>query len=425
MTHKMTISKENKLIPELRFPEFMNEGEWVLKEFGEIGDFIGGGTPDTTKAEYWSGNIQWYTPTEVKEGILKKSSRTITEEGLNNSSAKLLPKGALLITTRATIGDIAIANSECTTNQGFQSLVVIKSEENTFWYYWIIQHKDELKRKSSGSTFPEIGKNEIVKIKVSRPEKKEQQKIASCLTSLDEVIAAHSQKLELLKDHKKGLMQNLFPQEGESVPKYRFPEFENDVQWVEKPLKEVFSIFQGFAFSSTDSAPHGTRWLKIADVGIQQMKNDSPAYLPKSYKDQFQKFLVKKGDYVLALTRPILNMELKIAPVDDTFHDALLNQRVGKIVTNNNSSFVYYQLQIASMIANITRNITGNEPPNLSFQQIENILIYIPDTPEEQQKIASCLSSLDGLITAQVEKIEQLKLHKKGLMQGLFPKMND
>ena len=104
MTQKMTISKENKLIPELRFPEFMNEGEWVLKEFGEIGDFIGGGTPDTTKAEYWSGNIQWYTPTEVKEGILKKSSRTITEEGLNNSSAKLLPKGALLITTRATIG---------------------------------------------------------------------------------------------------------------------------------------------------------------------------------------------------------------------------------------------------------------------------------------------------------------------------------
>ena len=203
--------QEGETVPKLRFPEFVNDGEWVERTLGEIGDFIGGGTPDTTREEYWNGNIQWYTPTEVKEGILEKSIRTITEEGLSNSSAKLLPKGALLITTRATIGDIAIANSECTTNQGFQSLVVNKEEVNIFWYFWIIHHKNELKRKSSGSTFPEIGKNEIVKIKVIRPEKAEQKKIASCLSSLDELITAQTEKIEQLKLHKKGLMQGLFP----------------------------------------------------------------------------------------------------------------------------------------------------------------------------------------------------------------------
>lgn len=88
----MTISKENKLIPDLRFPEFENEGGWEEKTLGEIGDFIGGGTPDTTKAEYWSGSIQWYTPTEVTEGTLGKSIRTITEKGLNNSSANCFQK---------------------------------------------------------------------------------------------------------------------------------------------------------------------------------------------------------------------------------------------------------------------------------------------------------------------------------------------
>ena len=444
---------KQKLIPELRFPEFKNEGEWEETTLGDIGNFIGGGTPDTAETKYWNGNIQWYTPTEVKEGKVGKSIRTITEDGLRNSSAKLLPKGSLLLTTRATIGDIAIADFECTTNQGFQSLVVNETEANTFWFYWIIQHKNELLKKASGSTFPEIGKNEITKIKALKPNKYEQQRIASCLSSLDEVIAAHSQKLDALKNHKKGLMQNLFPQSrlncdsfdsndendfnnqsnqenhknhsSDNIPKYRFKEFENDGEWVEKKLGKVFSIFQGFAFSSDESVANGTRWLKIADVGIQQMKNDTPSFLPKNFQELYKKFLVKKGDYVLALTRPILNMQLKIARVDNIFHNALLNQRVGKIVTNNNESFVYYLLQTAEMVYCINNNIAGNEPPNLSFQQIENILIFIPQSPQEQQKIASCLSSLDALITAQAEKIEQLKWHKKGLMQGLFPKMSE
>ena len=202
---------EGEKVPKYRFKEFENDGEWCETTLGDIGNFIGGGTPDTTKAEYWNGDIQWYTPTEVKEGKVGKSIRTITELGLKNSSAKLLPKGSLLLTTRATIGDIAIADFECTTNQGFQSLVVKETEINTFWFYWIIRHKNELIKKSSGSTFPEIGKTEITKINALKPNKPEQQKIASCLSSLDALITAQAEKIEQLKLHKKGLMQGLFP----------------------------------------------------------------------------------------------------------------------------------------------------------------------------------------------------------------------
>lgn len=203
--------KEGKNVPELRFPEFQGTKGWEEKKLGEVGDFIGGGTPNTTNPEYWDGEILWYTPTEIKNGHLKSSSRKITEQGLKNSSAKLLPKGAILITTRATIGDVAISEKECTTNQGFQSLAVKDSEVNSFWFYWITQHKEELIKRASGSTFKEIGKNEIINITAYSTKKQEQQKIADCLSSLDELIEATSQKVEILKEHKKGLMQQLFP----------------------------------------------------------------------------------------------------------------------------------------------------------------------------------------------------------------------
>lgn len=198
-------------VPRLRFPEFCDSGEWKHGTLGQIGKFIGGGTPSTSIPEYWGGDIQWFTPSEINERNLSKSKRTITCEGLRSSSARLLPTGALLITTRATIGDVGIAGNPCATNQGFQSLVVFGREANAFWYYWLVQHKRELIRHASGSTFLEIRKTGLKQIPIVRPNKHEQQKIADCLGSLDDLIAVGKQKFESLQQHKQGLMQKLFP----------------------------------------------------------------------------------------------------------------------------------------------------------------------------------------------------------------------
>ena len=198
-------------VPRLRFPEFCDSGEWKHGTLGQIGKFIGGGTPSTSIPEYWGGKIQWFTPSEINERNLSKSKRTITCEGLKHSSARLLPTGALLITTRATIGNVGIADSPCSTNQGFQSLVVFGHELSIFWYYWLVQHQRELVRHSSGSTFLEIRKTGLKQIPIVRPNKDEQQKIADCLGSLDDLVAAGRQKLEALQQHKQGLMQQLFP----------------------------------------------------------------------------------------------------------------------------------------------------------------------------------------------------------------------
>ena len=206
-----------------------------------------------------------------------------------------------------------------------------------------------------------------------------------------------------------------------NIPKLRFPEFLNELEWKEKKIKNIFSIFQGYAFSSNDSVTDGVRWLKIADVDIQQMNSSTPSFLPHEFVNKYNKFLVKKGDYVIALTRPILNNKLKIAKIDDNYDGALLNQRVGKILTKENSHFVYFLLQKSDLINEIENSISGSEPPNLSAQQIENIIVHIP-LIDEQQKIADCLSSLDSIISAQGQKIELLKEHKKGLLQNLFPR---
>lgn len=288
------------------------------------------------------------------------------------------------------------------------------------------QHGNQLKKHiTSGARsngLLNISKKTFFSVEIPTPSFPEQQKIADCLSSLDELIAAQGRKVDALKAHKKGLMQQLFPRDGETLPRFRFPEFRVAGEWVRKPLKDVFSIFQGFAFSSNDSVERGSRWLKIADVGIQVMNHEAASFLPADYRERFAKFSVRVGDYVIALTRPILRGKLKIAQVDELFDGALLNQRVGKLITTQHPAFVFFLLQSWKLIDDVEKSISGNDPPNLSAQQIEGIKTCIPRLPE-QQRIADCLTSLDALITAHAQKFEALKTRKKGLMQQLFPHM--
>ena len=184
--------------------------EWKNSTLGEECEINGGGTPDSTNENYWGNEIYWFTPTEIKVKYLKRSKRMITRDGLNNSSAKLLPKGSLLLTTRATIGDVAFCTNECSTNQGFQSFLPTSKPNLDFLYQWIKCNKKELIKKSSGSTFLEISKKEIQKITIKLPIINEQNKIASFLSSIDKKIELVDFQLERNKEFKKGLLQQMF-----------------------------------------------------------------------------------------------------------------------------------------------------------------------------------------------------------------------
>ncbi|WP_228463985.1 restriction endonuclease subunit S [Chryseobacterium bernardetii] len=208
---KNTISKKI-FLRQLRFKD--NKGidfqNWETKKLKDVCEIVGGGTPETNKSEYWNGNIQWFTPTEIKSNFISKSERTISHLGLKNSSAKLLPKGTILLTTRATIGEVSITLEECTTNQGFQSLIVKEDCNNIFIFNWLKVNKYELEKRASGSTFAEISKSEIEKIQINIPNIEEQAKIANSLSSIDLKIDTEVKFLQKLKEQKKYVLENLF-----------------------------------------------------------------------------------------------------------------------------------------------------------------------------------------------------------------------
>lgn len=187
-------------------------GGWRETSIEKMGKVVSGGTPDTNNKDYWDGGIQWLTPTDVtalKSRFVNETTRTISESGVKNSSAAILPKGSLMVCTRATIGALAISTMETCTNQGFKNIIPSKDFEVEFIYYAMVFNTKELLRKASGSTFLELSKKDFEKIKIKSPLLAEQQKIATVLTSADQEIDSLQQKIEALKQEKKALMRQL------------------------------------------------------------------------------------------------------------------------------------------------------------------------------------------------------------------------
>jgi type I restriction enzyme S subunit len=184
--------------------------DWEVKKLGEIANIVGGGTPSTFNLSYWNGNINWFTPTEIgKTKYTFESVRKITKQGLENCSAKLLQAGTILLTSRASIGDISILMNDACTNQGFQSLVPKSGFSNEFVYYLMLTIKNLLVQNASGSTFLEISPNKLKQIEVSVPVISEQTRIAQILSDMDAEIEALETKLAKYKMLKQGMMQNL------------------------------------------------------------------------------------------------------------------------------------------------------------------------------------------------------------------------
>ncbi|MCI6063730.1 MAG: restriction endonuclease subunit S [Ligilactobacillus salivarius] len=200
----------NDTFPNLRFKQFNDK--WKYKKLGEVADIVSGGTPDTTKRDYWNGSINWYTPAEVGNKIfVGGSQRKITNIGLENSSAKILPVGTVLFTSRAGIGKTAILKEKGSTNQGFQSIVPKKKSLDS---YFIFSMSNILKKygesHGAGSTFLEISGKELAKARISLPSITEQKNISKVLFKLDTIITLQKQEIDNLKKLKQFLLQNMF-----------------------------------------------------------------------------------------------------------------------------------------------------------------------------------------------------------------------
>lgn len=205
------MKKYNKT-PKLRFSGYTDD--WEQRKLGELADIVGGGTPSTGVSDYWDGDIDWYAPAEIAEQIyLTSSQRKITEEGYNHSSAKMLPVGTVLFTSRAGIGKTAILTQKGCTNQGFQSIVPHKSELDS---YFIFSRTEELKQYGetvgAGSTFVEVSGKQMANMELMMPKTMAEQKtIGQYFANLDNLITLHQRKLEKLQNMKKSCLQKMFP----------------------------------------------------------------------------------------------------------------------------------------------------------------------------------------------------------------------
>ena len=196
-------------VPTLRFRQFRDD--WSIKRLSDIAEVVGGGTPDTTDSTLWNGDIQWFTPTEVGHSKYVSSSiRTISQLGLQKSSAKILPAGSILLSSRATVGECSITQKDCTTNQGFQNLIPKKGINNEFLYYLAQTQKRHFIKYASGSTFLEISNSEIKKTKCAVPSIEEQTEIATFLSAIDRKIEVQNKIIEDLKVLKKELCNKVF-----------------------------------------------------------------------------------------------------------------------------------------------------------------------------------------------------------------------
>lgn len=215
-----TLQKKKKALMQKLFTQQLhfksddgtNFPAWEEKKLGDVCDIIGGGTPDTNKAEYWNGNIQWFTPTEIgNTKYISESKRKITQLGFEKSSAKLLPVGTILFTSRATLGEMSITTVECTTNQGFQSLIPNKNFVHPDYLYYLQPILQKYcYSKASGSTFLEISAKSLKECHIPLPCKAEQQKIADCLSSMDSLIQNQQKVVTTWQQRKKALLQQMF-----------------------------------------------------------------------------------------------------------------------------------------------------------------------------------------------------------------------
>ena len=250
-------------------------------KLGDIAIVVGGGTPDTNTSQYWNGKIQWFTPSEIgRNKYVDNSVRTISEEGLNKSSAKLLPIGTILLSSRATVGECSINKKECTTNQGFQSLIPKENISNEFVYYLIQTKRKDLIRKSCGSTFLEISANEVRKIVISIPTIKEQDKIANVLSLLDERIATQNKIIEDLKKLKCAIIEKLYAEVKGT--KYSYRQLFNVINERNKQLE----------YSNVLSASQEKGMVSREDLNLDTQFERSNI---STYK------IVKNGDYVIHL----------------------------------------------------------------------------------------------------------------------------
>lgn len=269
---------------------------------------------------------------------------------------------------------------------------------------------------------------------ISTPTLPEQQKIAACLSSLDDLIAAEDKKLEGLKAHKKGLMQKLFPEEGRTVPAWRFSEFRDSGEWKAIRLIDVTDRNKKWSFSggpfgsnlkASDYTNDGIRVIQLQNIGDGKFIDTYKVFTSKSKADELLSCNIYPNEIILSKMGTPVGRACLIPNTHARY--LMCSDGIRLVVDENNhvKYFIYSLLNSTAFRLAIENNSTGSTRKRIGLDVLKNLIMFVPKERTEQQKIADCLSNFDDLIAAQMKKNDTLKAYKKGLIQGLFPSVEE
>lgn len=407
------MSKQTKkaLAPKLRFPEFRDAGAW---EYFELDPYLQG------YSERVSSNTDAPIYSSTRTGLRPQKEYFDDRELENDGEYGLVPEGYFVyrhmsddgffkFNINKTGGNIAVSKEYpvfTTVDLHSDFLLHLLNDGDGFKAFAFAQKK--------GGTRTRLYLKVLRTWNAPLPSYFEQQKIADCLSSIDELISAQSQKVEALKTHKKGLMQQLFPREGEIQPRLRFPEFQNAGEWEVRTIGEMFSLINGCAFKPEDWKPTGTPIIRIQNL------NDPSAEFNYSQAPVPERNRVESGDLLFAWSGTLgssFGARIWNGP------SGVLNQHIFKVLMDEQQIILQFALLVLARVEEeIARRTHGFKASfvHVKKSDLVQVELLLPSVPE-QQRIADCLSSIDDLISAQSQKLETLKTQNKGLMQALFP----
>lgn len=415
--------------PHIRFAGF--DEEWERRKLGEVAEIVGGGTPSTSIKDYWDGDIDWYTPAEIAEQIyITSSQRKITEEGYNHSSAKMLPVGTVLFTSRAGIGKTVILSRKGCTNQGFQSIVPHKDKLDS---YFIFSRGEELKKYGetigAGSTFIEVSGKQMANMELMLPKIiTEQQVIGAYFEKLNKLITLHQRKYDKLVNIKKSMLEKMFPKNGSNVPEVRFKGFSGDWEW--QKFNEVFDCTipnntlprseLNYESGLVKNIHYGDILIKYG--AIVDVQNDEIPFVTGKNSDDFKGALLQDGDIIIADT----------AEDDTTGKACEINNLQGLDVVSGLHTmvcrprnkmalgYIGYYINSDAYRFQIFPLMQGIKVLSLSKTNIQKTMVSYPTNMAEQQQIANYFRNLDKIIALHQRKVEKLQNIKKACLEKMF-----
>ena len=414
------MDKDNQktLVPKLRFPEFQDAGEWEETRLGNIVDVLQGfGFPEKYQGKK-NGKYPFYKVSDISNALasgshfIEKSANYIDDDDLLYLKAKTIPRYTTIF---AKIGEAirsnrrAITSKECVIDNNTAGVKAKEGKAKDLFAFYLFSKVNLIDH--SGGVVPSVNKTTMENISITCPQLPEQQKIADCLSSIDGLITAQGRKIESLKAHKKGLMQQLFPAEGETIPKLRFPEFQDAGEWEGKPLEKICKVNpptsdlpDKFIYIDLESVVSGEVILKK-----EISKNNAPSRAQR---------LLKNGDVIYQMVRPYQKNNF-FFNIDDG-NDYVASTGYAQLRAYSINTFLFQLIHTDVFVKQVLSKCTGSNYPAIRASDLANVKTAVPESYEQQQ-IADCLSSIDDLITAHSQKHDALKAHKKGLMQQLFP----